>query len=188
MSVFWTDVYQRHFQKYFEKPFDIQVYHDPDGLALKVATHDLAMEGYRVYASMGLADKLAETDEDNFGEVIVFSDVPDPEVPRLFVNALFFILQNDIPLDSRFSVGFADIRSPFVARYKKTSLYFTRAHGPDEQFNKVRLGETFGRVYQAYFITREEDEFLEAYGADVFEQDFMAQPDHLRLRRESWLK
>lgn len=186
MAAFWTDVYQKHFQRYFQKPFDIQVYHDPNGFALKLATYDWALKNFRVYASMGLADKLAETSEDSFGEVILFSDVPDPEGPRLFVNALFFILQNDIPLDSRYSIAFSDMRSAFIRRYKKTALYFTLASGPDEQFNKVRQGETFGRVYQAFFISRAEDEFLEAYGADVFEKDLKAEDDHLSVRRESF--
>src|SRR4051794_7858961 len=119
MSAFWTDVYQKHFQKYFHKPFDVQIYHDRAGSSLKLATYDLALQGFRVYASMGLADRLANDDEDSFGEVVLFSEVPDKEVPQLLVNALFFILQNDIPLDSRFAIGFQDARSEFALRYHK---------------------------------------------------------------------
>ena len=172
MAAFWTDVYQKHFQKYFQKPFDIQIYHDKAGASVKLATYDLVKQGYRVHASMGLADRLAGGDDDNFGEVILFSDVPDNDVPLLFVNALFFILQNDIPLDSRFALAFVDTHGEFALRNRKVALYFTHATGPDEQFNKVRMGETFGRVFQAYFLTRAEDDYLEDYGADAFEDKF----------------
>jgi hypothetical protein len=185
MTAFWTDVYQQHFQKYFQKPFDIQIYHDETDASLKLATYDLVRNGYRVYASMGLADRLANNDDDNFGEVILFCDVPDAEAPILFVKALFFILQNNIPLDSRFAIGFGDAHGSF-AFHRKVAFYFTHATGPDEKFDKVRMGETFGRVFQAYFITREEDAFLEDYGADAFEEEFFKKHGAvLSVRRES---
>lgn len=187
----WADIYQRHFQHYFAKPFDIQIFHDPHGASLKLATYDGALSGYRVYASMGLADRIAADAEDEgegdaFGEAILFSDVPDKEPPRLFVNALFFILHQKIPLDARFAVGFTDLQCEFAWRYRKTAFYFTRGKGPDERFDKVRRGERFGRVFQAYFITPEEDRFLEAYGADAFEEEFAKQDgDKLSVRRQS---
>ncbi len=186
MTAFWTDVYQKHFQKYFHKPFDIQIYHDQAGASLKLATYDLVLQGFRVFASMGMADRLADNEDDNFGEVVLFSDVPDNEVPAIFVNALFFILQNAIPLDSRFAVGFGAAGKDFANRHRKVALYFTHATGPDDKFDKVRMGETFGRVFQAYFITREEDKFLEDYGADAFEKEFFKERGGtLSVRRES---
>ena len=101
-----------HFLKRFHKPFDIQVFHDTDGSALKLAIHDRAAPGFRAYASMGLADKLVANEEDDFGEIILLSDVPDTMVPQLFVNSLFFILHNDIPLSSRFAIGGIDQMRP----------------------------------------------------------------------------
>jgi Suppressor of fused protein (SUFU) len=175
MATFWTENYQKHFQRFFHKPFDIQVYHDRDGFALKLATHDLARQGFRVLASMGLADKLVQNDEDEFGEVILFCDVPDKEIPQLFMNALFFILQHNIPLGSRFAIGFGDVNHPFARRHGKASLYFTRPADEDETFDEVLKGETVGRVFQAFFITPEEDDFLEEHGADAFEAEFRKQ-------------
>lgn len=167
----WTERYRLHFQRLFHKPFDIQVYHDRDGFALKLATHDLARPGFRVYGSLGLADRLAQNDEDELGEVILFSDVADPQVPRLFVNALFFILHNDIPLGSRFAIGFgAD--HPFARQHGKTALYVTQPLSGDEEIHE---GEAIGRVYQAFFITPAEDDFLEKHGADAFEIEFRKQ-------------
>jgi Suppressor of fused protein (SUFU) len=172
MRTFWTEIYERHFQLYFQKPFDVQVYHGPDGAGLKIATYDWAIRGFHVFASVGLADKLADDVEDDFGEVVLFSDVDDAKIPQLFVNALFFILQHGIPLDSRFAIGFGDMAPEFTQRYDKTSLYFTHPADDDSKFDKVRKGETFGRVYQAFFISPREVEFLEEYGAHVFEQEF----------------
>jgi hypothetical protein len=172
MRTFWTEIYERHFQHYFQKPFDVQVYHGPDGAGLKVATYDWAKRGYRVFASVGLADKLAEIEGEDFGEVVLFSDVDDKEIPQLFVNALFFILHHDIPLGSRFAIGFGDMAPDFVRRYDKTSLYFTHPADDDGKFDKVRKGETFGRVYQAFFISPREVEYLEDFGSHVFELEF----------------
>jgi hypothetical protein len=191
MSTFWTDAYRAHFQHYFQKPFDIQTYRDrkDEGLALKIATYDWARRGFRVYASMGLADKLLANDEDQFGEVILFSDVPDKEVPALFVNALFFILHKNIPLGSRFSIGGIDqMRPDFAARSRKSALYFTLAADEEDSLNKVRHAEDFGRVYQAYFISAEEDEYLELHGPDAFEKLWHRQlAEDLSLRRPSFI-
>ncbi len=175
MSAFWTDTYQRHFQHYFNKPFDIQVYHGPDGAALKLATYDWARQGFRIYASMGLADRLLQADQDEFGEVILFSDVADKEVPQLFVNALFFILQHNIPLASRFAIGFGAMGREITRRFDKAALYFTRTSDEDAEFAEVELDEAIGRVFQAYFITKDEDEFLETNGPDEFEKAFWKQ-------------
>ncbi len=172
MTIFWTDIYQDHFQKYFGKPFDVQVFHDASGASLKLATHDWALAGFRVYASTGIADRLARDGEEAVGEVLVYSDVSDPEVPRLFVTSLFFILQNKIPLTSRFSVSFSSVERAFSRRCDKTALYFTRAFSPDGAFNEVGK---LARVYQVFFISAEEDAFLDQNGPAVFEEKFWAQ-------------
>lgn len=172
---FRTEIYRQHFQNYFAKPFDIHVHHSPDGPGLKLALHDWALRGFRVYASMGLADILARNEESDFGEVILFTDVPDPQIPQLFINALFFILEHDISLGARFAIGFGAIGRDFSRRYDKTAFYFTRPADDDEKFNEVRKGEAIGRVFQAFFITQAEEKFLEAHGPDVFEQEFWKQ-------------
>ena len=173
MARFWTDIYQQHFQRHFQKPFDIKVYHDSADFAVKLATYDWALRNRTIHASIGLADKLAQDEEADFGEVILVADAPDPAIPLLFINALFFILQNGIPLGSRFSIGgIEQVQPAFAKRFQKTALYFTLASDESEKFNKVRRGEEFGRVYQAYFITAEEDKYLEEYGPDEFDKRF----------------
>jgi hypothetical protein len=173
--MFWTETYRQHFQNYFAKPFDIQVHHSPDGAGLKLALHDWARRGFRVYASMGLADILARNEESDFGEVVLFADVPDPQIPQLFINALFFILEHDIPLGSQFAIGFGAIGRDFSRRYGKSAFYFTRPSDDDQKFNEVRQGEAVGRVFQAFFLTPEEEAFLEEHGPDEFEQAFWKQ-------------
>src|SRR5947209_5333131 len=98
MASSWAETFRQHFQKRFGKPFDVQVFHDADGFALKLATHDLAVRGFYLYASLGLSDRTARNEDEDFGEVLLFADVPDAEVPQLFVSALFFVLRNAIPL------------------------------------------------------------------------------------------
>lgn len=207
MAVFWTEEYQRHFQHYFNKPFDIQVYRGPDGASLKLATYDwvgqslrifssrglvhtdlpeherLGLKNFRVYASMGLAEKLYQDGEEVFGEVVLYSDVTDIEVPKLFINALFFILQKEIPLGSPFAIAFGDDHHPLARRYGKTAFYFSRPSDDDEAFSEVQRGEMVGRILQAYFITTAEDKFLDEHGADAFEAIFWKQFD-TRLSEE----
>jgi hypothetical protein len=174
----WSDAYERHFLEYFGKPFDIQQFYDNDNFALKLATYDWALKGFRVYASLGMATRLALEGEQAVREVILYSDVPDQEVPRLFVASLFFILQNAIPLTTRFSVVFPSMYGTFSRRYGKTALYFTRAFSADGEFDKVAFlanKDELARVYQAFFITPDEDEFLENEGPVAFEQRFWSQ-------------
>lgn len=201
MTSLWTEHYQQHFRKYFHKPFDINVYHDQAGTALKLATYDQALQGVRIYASIGLADRLLQRDEENFGEVILFSDLPDAQVPELFVHALFFVLRLDIPLYSRFSIGFAEANPDFSERIGKAALYFTQPMLPDvffnidpesgepigrERFERPHMEDVFGRVYQAYFITAAEDAFLDAWGGERFEEELFKTPGGaLSLRRAS---
>ena len=172
MATSWTETYREHFQEHFQKPFDVQIYHDSDGAALKLATHDWALPGFRVFASLGMADRLARSGEQAVGEAILYCDVPDPQAPRLFVTALFFILQNNIPLTTRFSLGFGELGEAFRRRSGKSACYFTRAFSPDGKFNQVA---ELARVYQALFITPEEDEFLESDGSAAFEQALWSQ-------------
>jgi hypothetical protein len=172
MSASWTNLYEQHFQRHFHKPFDVQVYHDANGFSLKLATYDHVMKGFHVFASLGMADRLARDGEEAVGEVILYSDVQDAEVPRVFVNALFFILQNAIPLTTRFSISFEATNRQLSRRSGKSAIYFTRAFSTDGEFDRVA---ELARVYQAFFIGAEEDAFLEKEGAAAFEQKFWQQ-------------
>jgi hypothetical protein len=173
MAAYWTDIYEQHFQRHFKKPFDIKVFQGPANAALKLGTYDWALGNRILYASIGLSDKLIQKEEEDFGEVMLVTDARDKEVPALFVNALFFILQHDIPLGSRFAIGgIGQMQPAFAKRVHKTALYFMLASDDDEKFNKVRRGDEFGRVYQAFFITAEEDRYLADYGPDEFEKRF----------------
>jgi hypothetical protein len=144
---------------------------------MKLATHDWARQGFRVYASMGLAEALFQAGEEEFGEVILFADVTDAMIPKLFVNALFFILQNNIPIASRFSIAYGNEDHPLARRFGKTALYFARPFNTDHAFAEVHRGEESGSVFQAYFIGPEEDEFLDEQGPKAFEEKLFGQVD-----------
>ena len=159
MRTFWTETYEQHFQHYFQKPFDVQVYHGPDGAGLKVATYDWAKaRDYRVYASVGLADKLAEIEGEDFGEVVLFSRrCRQGDSAALCQCSCFFILHHDIPLGSRhFAIDFAAMAPVQVSRrYDKTSLYFT--HPAEDDGVEVRQGAPMARrlagSIRAFFIS-----------------------------------
>ncbi len=143
MSAFWTPHFQAHFQRYFHKPFDVQLFHSPDNYSLRVATYDWGLPGFRVYASMGLADLLERREHDVIGEVMLCVDLADPEVQRIFAHALFTILQHDVALDSRFAIGFAGMSPAFARRYNRTALFVSRPRKLDSHFGEIKIEDSY---------------------------------------------
>jgi hypothetical protein len=163
----WAGAYLRHFKHFFGKPFDIQTFHSVTGIPLRLATYDLRYKKFRVYASLGMAD---EADGDA-GEVILLSDDLTKDVPYIFVNSLFFILDKSIALGNRFAVGGVDSLKPdFAEYYDKAAIYYTLATGFDKGFDEVECGEETGQVYQGIFISAAELDFLHRHGPDAFEE------------------
>ncbi len=179
----WVKAYSRHFAHYFGKPFDVELYHSATGIPLRLATYDLRYKQFRVYASIGLADEVNE----DIGEVILLSDDFGKDVPYVFINSLFFILDKEIPLASRFAVAGVDsLRPDFAERYDKIALYYNLADGFDKGFNEVKCAEETGRVYQGVFISEAEMDFLRRKGPDAFDEQFKKQEGELcSLRRPS---
>jgi hypothetical protein len=184
MTLSWTKCYEEHFQHYFGKPFDVQIYRASDA-TLRLANYDQAYPEFRVYASLGLADLLPEGKD--VGEVITVADDFGPDVPFLFANALLFVLQRAIPLGSRFTVGGVEaLRPHFADFYDKAALYFMPAEGFPEGFDIVECGADTGQVYQAVFVSDEEAEYIDSKGGPAFEARVKAQnADLCRLRRLS---
>lgn len=185
MALTWESCYAAHFQRFFGKPYDVHVYRGGDGDAVKLATYDQAYPQFRLYASLGLADLLP--DGSPVGEVILLADDFGPDVPFLLVNALFFVLSHDIPLDGRFTIGGVEaLRPDFAEFYDKAALYVMPADGFPEGFAPVPCGRDAGGVFQAVFVSEEEQEYIAQKGGPAFEAKVKAQQaDLCRLRRLS---
>src|SRR6476620_4859953 len=97
----WTDHYLRHFTHFFAKPFDVVLYRKDDVNSLRLATFDHGYKNYRIYASLGMSDHADQIKD--LGEVILLSDDKGKDIPELFINSLFFILERRIPLASHFA-------------------------------------------------------------------------------------
>lgn len=181
----WADCYLRHFAQHLGKPFDVETYHGDDGLPLRLATYDLRFKGYRVYASIGMAEEV----ESDVGEVVLLADDFGKDVPELFVNSLFFILQNNIPLGSRFAVGGVDMLNPdFAEHFAKVAIYYRLADELADGFEKLDCEGELGHVYQGIFISWVELDFLKRKGPDAFEEKLKSQEgDKWSLRRPSCL-
>jgi hypothetical protein len=179
----WARSYLRHFAHYFGKPFDVETYHSATGIPLRLATYDLRYRNFRVYASIGLAEEV----EDGIGEAILLADDFSKDVPYLFVNSLFFILDKAISLGSRFAVAGVDsLRPEFAEYYDKVAIYYQLADGFDAGFGQVQCGDEAGQVYQGIFISAAELDYLRRKGPDAFEEVFNKQDTELcSLRRES---
>lgn len=156
----WHDCYRRHFARFLGKPFDVEAYESRDGLRLQLATHD-RYPHLRVYASLGLA---AEVSRD-IGEVVLVANDFSPDVPFLFVNALFFILHRDLPLGSGFAVGGVDLLCPdFAEEHRKVALYFTTLDDVVPEFARLHCEGEVGRVFQAVFISESQLDLLNRFG------------------------
>lgn len=179
----WAKAYLEHFTHHFGKPFDVEYYQSPTGIALRLATYDLRYQKFRVYASIGMADEVNQ----DVGEVILLSDDFSKDVPHVFINSLFFILDKDIPLGSGFAVAGVDSLAPdFAERYNKVAIYYQVADGFDEAFGEVACEGENGQVFQGLFISAAELEFLRSQGPDAFEELYRKQDDELcSLRRPS---
>lgn len=185
MRPHWIEAYSRHFRHYFGKPFDGQPYQQDDGgPPVEIVTYDQRYPKYRVFASLGLAHYAPDLKE--LAEVIVLADAAWKDVPVLLVNALFFAIQQRIPLDSRFAIGVAGLNPPFAEQFDKSALFFTVADGFGAGFEQVDCGDATGMVYQGIFISPAEHDYLKRYGGQIFEEKFRAQDaDLCSLRRPS---
>ena len=183
METPWTQAYLQHFARFFGKPFDIELYGSATGIPLRLATYDLRYKQFRVYASIGMADEV----NDDAGEIILLSDDFKKDVPQIFVNSLFFILDHDIPLASRFAVAGVDSLNPeFADYYDKAAIYIGAADGFEEGFDKVECEGETGSVFQGLFISANELDFLRRKGPGEFETLFKKQDTELcSLRRPS---
>src|SRR5438552_169052 len=131
----WAKAYLAHFARHLGKPFDVESYRSPTGIPLRLATYDLRFQGFRVYASIGLADEVTQ----DIGEVILFADDFGKDVPYLFVNSLLFILDQDIPLGSPFAVAGVDSLKPeFAEYYDKAAIFYDVAEELDPGFGEVQ--------------------------------------------------
>jgi hypothetical protein len=173
-----------HFARHFGKPFDVETYRSATGVPLRIATYDMRYRGsFRVYASIGLAEEA----EGQVGEAILLSDDFGKDVPFIFVNSLFFILDKGIPLGTRFAVAGVDsLRPEFAEYYNKVAIYYAPADGFDEGFGRVACEGEVGGVSQGVFISWAELDFLRRQGPDAFEERYKKQDAELcSLRRES---
>jgi hypothetical protein len=179
----WARAYLRHFARHFGKPFDVEGYRSATGVPLRLATYDLRYKNFRVYASIGLAEEVNE----DIGEVILLSDDFGKDVPYIFVNSLFFILDKEIRLGSRFAVAGVDsLRPDFTEDYNKVAIYYDLADGFGEGFGQVACEGETGGVYQGIFISWPELDFLRRKGPDAFKEQFDKQDtERCSLRRES---
>jgi hypothetical protein len=172
----WARAYLRHYARYFGKPFDVEMYHFATGMPLRLATYDLRYRKFRVYASIGMAEEV----KDGPGEVILLSDDFSKDVPVIFINSLFFVLDKKIPLGSRFAVAGVDSVNPdFAEHYEKVAIYYSTADGFDEGFGKVECSGETGEVYQGIFIAGTELDYLRRKGPEAFETAFRKQDAEL---------
>jgi hypothetical protein len=186
MSAPWPKLYWQHFQRYFGKPYDWQDYEqDEFNTPLRLVTYDQAYREYRIFASIGLTEYVAELEQR--GEVIVLADSAHKDIPFLLVNALFFMVRKNVALGSRSCVGGVDVLLPrFAEQFGKTALYVTAADGFPEGFEQIQAdGETAG-VYQGIFVWPQEMAFIQREGGQAFDERLKeSDADPCSLRRPS---
>jgi len=177
------DDFLRHFTLHLGKPFDVQVYRQEDGPPLRLATFDQAFAKYRAYGSLGLSDRT----EVPAAEAVLLADDPGKDVPFIFVNSLFFILQRQIPLQTGLVIGGVEMIKPdFTDYFNKTAICYALAHDLRQGIATVDLGDDTGQVYQALFVSWAERDFIKRNGHEAFAQRLAEQDaDPCSLQRPS---
>jgi len=177
------DTFLRHFTAHLGKPFDVQVYRQEDGPPLRLATFDQTFANYRVYGSLGLSER----PEVPAAEAVLLADDPGKDVPFIFINSLFFILQRKIPLQTGLVIGGVEMINPDFAEYfNKAALYYTLADDLRPGLGAVELGDDSGEVYQALFVSWAEQDYIKRHGHEAFAKRLAEQDaDPCSLQRPS---
>ncbi|MCI0463736.1 MAG: suppressor of fused domain protein [Gemmataceae bacterium] len=177
----WDRCYYEHFTTYFGKPFDLATYNPGEDLPpLRLLTHDQVYPRYRLYASLGLTAYAQEVKD--LAEAILLADGAHDEVPFLFVNSLFFIARQRIPLTTPFAIGGVDRLAPnFAQQFDKSAIFFNVADGFGEGFEVVPCEGEEGHVYQGVFISEAEHDYLKRHGPDAFNEKYRAQGESADL-------
>lgn len=115
MSEQWIKCYQQHLERYLESAIRSQTFQQEAGTStIEILMYDQLFTGCRTFCSLGLTHYRQEVE--NIAEVILATDDGWDDIPYIFANALFYIVQAKMKIGWGMVIGGIDTIAPHFAR------------------------------------------------------------------------
>jgi antitoxin YqcF len=165
----WGDCYYDHFERYFGKPTDRQVFErDKESPSIQILAYEGVFKSCVVFCSLGLSHYSNEIGR--ISEVYLVVDDAFHVIPNLLANTLFYMVNEQKKIGWGLSIrGMENLQPEFSARYQKSALYFTNPFGLPAEFGQVQCSGNIGAVYTCFPISAEEHDLFLKVGAHGFE-------------------
>ncbi len=129
---------------------------------IQFLSYDNIIKGCRTIASLGLSKYI---DSQMPSEAIMIVDSEFEVAQKLFSNALFYIVQNNIDFGiGTYIEGLRNIDPEFYKRTNKAAIYFTEPFCFPEELCEENI------FLLAFFISELELNYLKEHGAEAFEE------------------
>ncbi len=129
----WGASYYDHLERLFRSPISRETFsQEPDEPTIQVLAYDRVFPRCRVFASLGLSHYARQVGR--VAEVYLAVDDGWTEAGAILANALFYVIQNELPIGWGMAVGGVGAVTPaFAQQFAKTALYFTNPFGLPRQ-------------------------------------------------------
>lgn len=153
-----------HYTEYLGDYIGVDLYSD-NNHKIQLLGFDKAIEDCLVLATLGLSNYSESIN--NCCEVIIATDSDYDECAKFFMNAIFYVVQNNMDFGRGVWIsGVDNISEGFAKRHNKAAIYFTESYILPEDFSTV---EDKYKIYMGFFISQDEVNYLEKYGCEKFE-------------------
>ena len=141
-----------------------------------------AVEGCLTFGTMGLS--LHKKELGCCCEAVLTAEEDLDVCAELFVKVLSYIIDRQLPLNKGMTIGgLAGLQPEFAFQHHKSAIYFTEPTMFTGAFREI---DEQCRIYMAFFITPEEEEYIRKNGAEKFEKLLEQQKtDVISLDRDS---
>lgn len=167
----WGEIFYDHFTKFFGDPTGREVFQAGERKSsIQVLHYGSVFPECRVFCSLGMTHYSMALGE--IAEVSLVSDDAFDKCGWIFSNSLFYLVRQKIRIGRGVSVGgILNIDDKFAKEFDKHAIYFTRPYSFPEGYEEVMPADSdlMGKVYWAFFISKNEHDFLKKQGADEFE-------------------
>ncbi len=166
----WGASYYDHLERLFRSPISRETFsQEPDEPTIQVLAYDRVFPRCRVFASLGLSHYARQVGR--VAEVYLAVDDGWTEAGAILANALFYVIQNELPIGWGMAVGGVGAVTPaFAQQFAKTALYFTNPFGLPPGAADVYADGERGSLYLALFISEPEYQAFLREGAEGFER------------------
>jgi hypothetical protein len=170
MNCNWGESYYQHFEKFFGEPTTRFVFSQEfNAPSIQILGYENVFSKCRVFCSLGLSHYVGFVQ--SVGEIFVPCDAAWDLVPEVVANAVFYLVNEKMPLGWGIAIsGIRSISPEFAELTGKEAMYFTNPFGLPPEFSVVNESNAQGRIYLGIFVTKNEYDYFCDNGAERFEQ------------------